>query len=142
MNLVRTMSSFEIQTNQTELSTSRYYDMFHLILLRIVRPPVVIFGIAGNIVNIIILWKNIKLRKTSAIKILLAMSIMDLFSLILILAYAFLEWIKTTAFLYGIIFIYYSLYLKYGLILFFLNFKILCVYRKRLTSKKFDISNG
>ena len=110
---------YDVQKNQSipeSMSTS--IVILQIILFKILIWPVVIFGICGNLLNIIILSKRSfsflkRVRSCSTLIFLISMSIMNLLGLCFYLIQLIFELVKTSSFLTGAIFVYYSVYIKY-----------------------------
>ena len=114
----RNFSILEIVENNISNSTSSFSnqdfsDVLQIVLLKYCRPPVLIFGIFGNILNLIVLFKHKSRRTRSAISFLTALSIMDLFLLFFQSSFIFLEWMKTILLQLSTIAVYYRCYIRY-----------------------------
>ena len=95
--------------------TEDYSDILHFILTSVLRPPLMIFGIIGNLLNIIILCKYKARHTRAAIRLLIAMSAMDLTQLSVRIILIILEWIKSVTLIMATIAAYYRCYIKYVL---------------------------
>ena len=104
---------FENQTQRPFHRSEDYSEVVQLILTKIVRPPVMIFGIIGNLLNILILARHKSRRTRSAMTFLIAMSAMDLTQLIVQIIFVILEWIKAFSVVTATIMTYYRCYVKY-----------------------------
>ena len=89
-----------------------YSDLVQDVLTRFIRPPFLIFGIIGNIINLIILLHHRSKRTRSALVLLEAMSLMDLILLFVQSIYIVLEWLKSSSFPLATIETYYRCYLR------------------------------
>ena len=106
---------FENYTSIANNDLDEISQMLHIILTKVLRPPVMIFGIVGNLLNILILSRHKSRRTRSAITFLIAMSAMDLVQLTVQLIFVILEWIKAFSFVTATISTYYRCYVKYVL---------------------------
>ena len=100
--------------NNPDLFAS-FCDIAHVVLVNIIQPPIMLFGIGGNLLNIIILSQDNSLIISPAIKFLISMSIMDLSGLTIGLLYTILEWCKYLSLILRTSFAYYSCYIEYAL---------------------------
>ena len=104
----------ENETNSSQYDVQEdYSDTVHWILLKFLRPPVLIFGIIGNILNLIILFKHKSRRTRSTIAFLSALSIMDLFLLIIQSIFIVLELLRTMFPMFKSFLSYYRCYIRY-----------------------------
>ena len=90
-----------------------YHTVVHFLLLQLLRPAFIIVGIGGNILNIIIIKSLIQNSSSQSMKLLIALSMMDLSLLSLFFLHEILGWIKELALVSAVIFVYFSCFVKY-----------------------------
>ncbi len=88
-------------------------DLIHEVLTKFIRPPILCFGIIGNILNLIILLRQKSRRTQSTIAFLTAMSLMDLIVLCFQSVFTLLEFLKTLSLQLATIDAYYRCYIRY-----------------------------
>ena len=91
------------------------FDLVNEVLTKFIRPPILSFGIIGNILNLIILLRQKSHRTRSIIAFLIAMSLMDLILLYFQSMFTLLEFLKTISLQLATIDAYYRCYIWYEL---------------------------
>ena len=119
MTFYKIISNFQFENNSISNSTNfntgqnrDYSDLVHDVVTRFIRPQFLIFGIIGNILNLIVLLKHKSKRTLSALELLEAMSLMDLILLFVQSIYIVLEWLKSSSLTLATIETYYRCYLR------------------------------
>ena len=100
-------------------------DIIQKILSKFIRAPVLIFGIIGNILNLIILFRHKSRRTRSAIAFLFAMSMMGLMLLWIHTIQIILEYVKPISFHLITLATNYRCYIRYaplGIFIWNINF--------------------
>ena len=112
-NFLKGQTSEVYQYNQTQLSIPIDYTfIIHFIVFKVMRPPVLLFGVIGNILNILVLSKGNLFLIGPTGKLLISMSTMDTIILCLSLAYSIGEWTKSLNLVLATIFVYYSCFIR------------------------------
>ena len=106
-------SSLSNLSDSFEIRNEDYSFKVQEILTKFIRPPVLIFGICGNILNLIILVRHRSPRTRSAIAFIITMSLMDLVLLCVQLIYIIFGWIKSVSLLLATIATYYRCFIRY-----------------------------